>query len=137
MMLADEKWRIIIGALEIVPTQPSNGYCQCIPFGTFYPTTVSASTPWACQSFAQNSSGSGSSYYSCNWISQPTFTKVRKPSDGVVLAESAENFPGTIHNSLMTNTAHFQARNNEQTREKLLGLWNGAIAQGEYLLDED
>lgn len=50
-----------------------------------------------------------------------------KPNDGVVLQESAQNYPGADNgmDNIMTNTNHLQMRNNFKTQLKLESLMNG------------
>lgn len=52
------------------------------------------------------------------------YMEVYKPNDGVVLAESAVDFPGAIYISeLSTRSNHFQMRNDQSTKDMLLELY--------------
>lgn len=63
--------------------------------------------------------------------------KELKPSDGIVLAESAANLPGMGYFSSMPNTSHMQMRNSEETRKSLLGLFeDNSIYQGWFKLEK-
>lgn len=55
------------------------------------------------------------------------YEKYIKPNDGVVLQESAQNYPGADNGSdnIMINTNHIQMRNNSKTQEKLESLMSG------------
>ena len=45
------------------------------------------------------------------------------PSDGIVLAESAMNYPGAGHVDVMPASNHMQMRNDSNTKAKLLKLF--------------
>lgn len=60
----------------------------------------------------------------------------QKPSDGVVLVESAANYPGTTEETRkkMLNTSHMQMRNNGELKKGLLLLYNGDLGDF-FILD--
>ncbi len=63
--------------------------------------------------------------------------KELKPSDGIVLAESAMNLPGSNYQLLLPNTSHMQMRNSEETKKTLLGLYDdNSIYQGWFKLNK-
>jgi len=56
----------------------------------------------------------------------PTTALIVKPSDGVVLAESAKTWPGVNAVGLpLEGSNHFQMRNDSQLKIALNGLYNG------------
>ncbi len=53
------------------------------------------------------------------------FSKTYKPSDGIILQESAQNFPGAIFNWKMLGSNHQQMRNDSNTKTALNMLFRG------------
>jgi hypothetical protein len=64
-----------------------------------------------------------------------TYQWTSKPSDGVVLAESAMDVNGdneTYGPQLLLSSSHMQARNNDAIRDKLTQLYDGAFGMFFY-----
>ena len=61
----------------------------------------------------------------CVQIETASMTLVDKPSDGVVLAESAANYPGANYSRELTGSNHTQMRNDANTKDALLRLLEG------------
>ncbi len=60
----------------------------------------------------------------------PNTVLMVKPSDGVVLAESAKTWPGVnAVGEPMKGSNHFQMRNDSQLKIALLSLYNGDITE--------
>ena len=57
------------------------------------------------------------------------------PSDGVVLAESAMDYPGAGHVDVMPASNHMQMRNDSNTKAKLLKLFDEEF--GVYFFTEE
>ena len=55
----------------------------------------------------------------------PNTALMIKPSDGVVLAESAKSFPGSKPGGPLEGSNHFQMRNDSQLKIKLKDLYDG------------
>ena len=55
----------------------------------------------------------------------PNTVLMVKPSDGVVLAESAKGFPDATVGAPLNGSNHFQMRNDSQLKKALLGLYDG------------
>lgn len=58
--------------------------------------------------------------------------RIRKPNDGVVLAESAAGLPHFAPPVAMSNTNHQQMRNSEETKRVLNALFDGDLDPGAY-----
>ena len=63
----------------------------------------------------------------------PVINKVVRESDGVVLKESTQGFPGTSGANRLDFANHFQVRNCEQTRTGLLLLFETGAGSDFFL----
>lgn len=114
----DDKYKLIIGALEF--QKNIKYYCEC-ENPTEY-SKVEISDPSKCLSKKFGKNG----LMLCQVVSEVTFDRIEKDSDGVVLAESASNLPGaTFSPQKMDNSSHMQARNNEALKGGLTKLYDG------------
>ncbi|MBK9271717.1 MAG: hypothetical protein IPM48_08955 [Saprospiraceae bacterium] len=119
---ADDKWAEIIGSLVI--ERKTSYFCECFDSNTGQDSYYEIKSPSECIKNPKPGK-------TCNVNDQYYFEKSYKPSDGIVLAESASEFPGA--NSLpvgsasreMVNSSHMQMRNDKNTRDKLTLLMNG------------
>ncbi|MDO8367504.1 MAG: hypothetical protein Q7T20_11945 [Saprospiraceae bacterium] len=126
MQRVDDRWKFIIGAKQWVPNAPEACMCEWINSldGWSHFGPAMASTPEECEFFAANYNVPGE-YVSCSW-SPASYVLEAKASDGVVLQESAQAFPGAIPH-YMDQTNHFQMRNSSKTKEALLKLYEGDL----------
>lgn len=114
---ANRSWKKIIGATLMVDSL--EGYeCICIDQSIGSDVTRIVPTPADCttQGDESNCFLMGASY---------NIFQIKKPNDGVVLAESAMQFPGAAYIDFMAETNHQQIRNSFQTKLKLNGLFTG------------
>ncbi|MEI2694766.1 MAG: hypothetical protein WBO44_03435 [Saprospiraceae bacterium] len=114
----DDEYKKIIGALEFVRTQQL--FCLCLNKNTNEESKTAISNPSQCITPGYP--------WICGTVTESTYSRVEKDSDGVVLAESASNLPGGITNGptrLMDKSSHMQMRNDHNTAAKLKLLYNG------------
>jgi hypothetical protein len=123
MLAADETYKTIIGAVdtELLPT------CVCTkedPEGDAFSMNMLHITNEAdCIDIPLNST-----YDECVW--KTILRGVRKESDGVVLRESAQAFPGALGYFRMDKSNHFQMRNDSNTKNALLWIYNSSLSGG-------
>ncbi len=132
----DPVWRTTIGAEILAPV--ITGYrCKCSGFfinenGKFeelYEESI-VDNPEAC---IPSQIGPK---IKCHTSAIVKINKTLKASDGIVLAESAMNFPGAWEPILLSNTSHMQMRNSLETKRVLLDLYDGKIANSGFKLDK-
>lgn len=111
-------------AIGAKATQTSTStYCECIDID--YEPIEENVFPGPCPP----NSGPGSGSF-CYEYTQTSTTVLNKPSDGVVLAESANNQGQlTAPPVQLNNTSHMQARNNTAIKNALTNLYNGAYGE--------
>ncbi len=111
---ANDKYKIAIGALEI-PILEDNTVCIC----------ESGDPGGGAGSFSLTLPGPCAEGSSCRTVENVVLgTPNRYPSDGVVLAKSAMDYPGAKAVQ-MRGSNHLQMRNDENTRVGLNQLWDG------------
>lgn len=115
---ANDEYKKIIGA--IAPVATTQHYCECVNFATNEVTQTPINDPSDCQVVLNREQA-------CYPVTQTTIEMVEKPSDGVVLAESAGNFPGAAQNVKMPGSNHQQMRNDENLKKGLLKLFSGSL----------
>ncbi len=122
-MNVDETYKTLIGAVD----QELKQTCICTkldPEGDLFSLAIPAITNAIdCAAYPANST-----WDDCVW--KEAIQSVRKESDGVVLRESAENFPGAAGYFRMDKTNHFQMRNNSETKKALLWIYNSSSNPG-------
>ena len=118
----DSQWKIIIGAHI---TRPEPKYrCTCVYEGTpgepgeTWDSFVD--DPSECQDYSV-----GGEHFECTASTEIEYVveTLSLPSDGVVLAESAMDYPGAGHVDVMPKSNHMQMRNDSNTKAKLLKLF--------------
>jgi pimeloyl-ACP methyl ester carboxylesterase len=117
---ANDEYKKIIGALETQTT--SQHYCECVDFTTNETTQTPINDPSDCEPVLNN-------VQFCYPITETTVELIEKPSDGVVIAESAGNFPGASNNVKLAGSNHQQMRNDKNLKSKLNELFNGRLDQ--------
>ncbi len=116
---ANDRWKVIIGALEPVNGNVYDG-CECA-----YPAGESGWTPFIPMDFEVADCTSDFPDRWCRTLyAQGQIGWTEKAADGVVLAESAIAMPGAQEVE-MPGSSHMQMRNDDQLREKLLLLFEG------------
>jgi hypothetical protein len=122
---AEETYLSLIGAVDY---QIAGCHCDCLEkYGndpTPYEVLHSIDCDDNCDNF-MNNPPPNTNVIHCDYAI--VYEKYIKPNDGVVLIESAQDYPGANNGSdnLMTNTNHLQMRNNSETHEKLQSLLSG------------
>lgn len=129
---ADDRYKVLIGALE--PTIQQTGWeCWC----RIKKSDGTVVTDWHLSGFAtQNPDecqtaplGIGGLIEECAWRPLLETVYVEKPSDGVVLAESASMYPdglgGGAKAVLLPGSSHMQMRNDANTKTALQDLFDG------------
>ncbi|MEP7196528.1 MAG: hypothetical protein ABI851_08410 [Saprospiraceae bacterium] len=116
---ADDKWEEIIGALQI--TEKKKYFCECISNNNEEIKEITDPAECPLRKGSKK----------CHILEEIEYIKSYKPSDGVVLAESASEFPGATTlqpggpSRELTNSSHMQMRNDDNLRQKLTKLYNG------------
>ena len=110
----DDQYKIAIGALEYVTRKED--WCTCLDRAT------SITTEW--RIFPGDLCINGTTTR-CRAFIKTIVDKVYKQSDGVVLAESASNWADADYVQRLNFSSHMQMRNDENTRESLINLYNG------------
>ncbi|MEN0003152.1 MAG: hypothetical protein AAF798_03375 [Bacteroidota bacterium] len=106
---SNNEYKIMIGARTLETTVTQN--CMCLgPSG--FTITPSNGQPCADQE-------------ECSLVASVDVEWIEKPSDGVVLAESAGSMPQANYSVLLPNTSHMQMRNNKEARNFFNALFGG------------
>ena len=105
---ADKTWKSMTGHLSFGPDPSGLGICE----GSTGPNANVGFT--ACMV-------AGGQYW---W---PYLVETARPSDGVVLVESAKAFPGAKVGNALEGSNHFQMRNDSQLKLRLTELYDGTI----------
>lgn len=116
---ANDRYKLAIGAIDF-EYDTSGEICECKDFldGTWSSQVITTySTP--CSMVHENE------HDYCTNIPATVYTQVNKDSDGVVLVESAANFPGASTSYKLSGSNHLQMRNDPNTKDALLKLLNG------------
>ncbi len=119
---ADDKWADIIGALTL--TRKTTYFCECVDTHSGKETTTEVNSPADCNPMPKPG-------VHCHLNIITEYEKSYKPSDGIVLAESASEFPGASTLPMgapsreLTNSSHMQMLNDANTREKIKELCRG------------
>jgi hypothetical protein len=117
---ANDQYKAIIGAqTSSVVTQ---NYCECYNFNTGEETRTPINDPSDCVPILNQE-------FFCYPVTENIITITEKPSDGVVISESAGNFPGASHNVKLDGSNHQQMRNDDNLKHKLKDLFNGKLEQ--------
>ncbi len=126
---APDRWNLLTGAKSFDPVITNIYNCNCV--------TVDYSghviSQWSQQTTnladCASSGGNGNFKYCSSTIigSSTTYQEVNKDSDGIVLKESAMNYPGVSlsNTALMPGSNHQQMRNDSNTKDQLLKLFSG------------
>ena len=110
----DDNYKKIIGAL-VYQTRKEN-WCSCLDKSTGRTTEYKLDPGEACVS--------PPSFY-CREFIKTIIDKIYKPSDGVVLAESASDWPDATVVKRLDRSSHMQMRNDVNTKATLTQLYNG------------
>ena len=124
---ANEAYKQMIGA-RVITTQREGYWCLC-----HHP--ISDSIPFS-MTIVQDSLDCGTSDLNAECFIYPRWVQTieEKPNDGLVLAESAGQFPQAVSVILMPSTNHQQMRNSSVTREVLKRIFNGQIPNGAFFI---
>jgi pimeloyl-ACP methyl ester carboxylesterase len=121
---ANDKFSTTIGALDFQEVQSTAFECNCESYD-YDGNTVSQWTEFSDSPNCPNYGPFSGCNFTGNTDIQTTFIPITKESDGIVLRESAENFPGAASIGRMEGSNHQQMRNDSNTKQKLLELWGG------------
>ena len=123
---ANDRFRLITGAKSYSSLTTTGYECNCDEYD--YDGQVILNS-WTTEVTDPNDCRGNTWLQSCNLGNQTsvtTWSENNNPSDGVVLKESAENFPGCQFTAAMPGSNHQQMRNDSNTRERLKELFNGS-----------
>lgn len=120
MMGSDDQYKIIIGAL--VYQTRTETWCRCTNRSTGEVTVQKLNPGDLCL-------GDPGIPLVCNTYKKTFIDEIRKDSDGVVLAESASNYPDAQVQVKMLNSSHMQMRNDDNTRFTLRTLYDGGYGK--------
>ena len=122
---ANDKFRTITGALEVTETPISVYECNCTSYdydgNQVGGDWIELGDENGCPSYGWLTGCTPTG----NFVSSVRYNTVPNASDGIVLAESAKNFPGAVHKIEMMGSNHQQMRNDSNTRDRLNELWRG------------
>ena len=122
---ANDRFRVITGALETITTQIQVPECNCSAYD-YDGNEVSSWTAFGDANGCPTDLGwLTSCYLNGNIVTTNEFTTVENPGDGIVLRESAMNFPGAQAIAVMQGSNHQQMRNDTNTKNRLNELWGG------------
>jgi hypothetical protein len=110
----DDEYKKIIGAL-VYQTRKEK-WCSCLDKSTGRTTEYKLDPGETCISLTPNY---------CREVIKTFIDKIYKPSDGVVLAESASNWPDATAVKRLDRSSHMQMRNDANTKASLTQLYNG------------
>jgi len=147
---ANNSYKAIIGGYEVNPVWEGQCFCTVTydEYGVVYVQPIGADNPTDCELASQ--AGNGWTY-ECDFdVTNFQWEIIDRPSDGVVLAESAANMPGqtfiqdpntiSINNPddplddvgnlfLMKRSNHIQMRNDVNTQTALENVFNGKVGE--------
>ena len=121
---ANDRFRNINGSLGIQETPIMVNECNCTAYdydGNSIYDWIELGDELGCSSYGWLTS----CYPTGNLVPSVSLSISDKDSDGVVLAESAMNFPGAQAVAVMPGSNHQQMRNDSNTKKRLLELWGG------------
>ena len=118
-------WEELTGALTFKQVKSQTGTCICGSGPTGEPDPNSYTFP--CHA---NELGNINCNGFLTFIADTEISEVRKTSDMVVLSESASAFPGAVHKFPMPGSNHFNMRNDKNTKQLLLDVFNGVSGLG-------
>lgn len=129
---ANDRFRLLTGALSYQSVTTTLFDCQCAEYD-YYGNIVSfwenyVSDPATqCQMYTNPWGNWVDCWANGNTYSYTDYIQVNKPSDGVVLAESASDFPGCLpqNKKEMIGSNHQQMRNDSNTKLRLNELFLG------------
>jgi hypothetical protein len=130
---ANDKFATTIGALDFQEVQTTGYECNCESVD-YYGNTVYQWTELSDSPNCPNYGAWSGCSFTGNTDVQTTFIPITKESDGIVLRESAENFPGAASVGRMEGSNHQQMRNDTNTRDRLNELWDGQRGSFFYTL---
>jgi hypothetical protein len=110
----DDQYKIVIGALEI--ERIKENWCSCYIEATGQTEEWKLSPGDICVHPGTKN---------CVTFTKTVFNRVEKGSDGVVLVESASNWPDATYSLKVNGSTHMQLRNDENTRSTLYDLLEG------------
>lgn len=125
----DRTWAPLIGAETYEEVIETGCYCRWWKDGTRLTEWEWAGIDYGFGCDIYEDQGDAGLIRICEVIPMQVLQIKQLPSDGVVLAESAANYPGTteITRKKMTNTSHMQMRNNKELKDGLNALYDGNI----------
>ncbi len=126
---APNQWNLLTGAKSFQPVISNVYNCNCVTLD--YNNNVISQWSQQTTNLADcASSGVNGGYKYCSSTiigSSTTYQEVNKASDGIVLKESAMNYPGVspanVHD--MPGSNHQQMRNDSNTKKRLKELFDG------------
>ena len=120
----NNRWKIMIGALDMIPNGNTLCYCNCSeynPNGPAFEFVNSISCSEDCSIFEDN-------YITCTGFEEQELVGFNTTSDGLVTKESAIAFPNAKYPPLrMLGSGHMQMKNDSQLKYALNALYNGDV----------
>lgn len=121
----EETYLSLIGAVDYVV---AGCHCDCLEKYGSDPTPIEVLHDIDCDencSYFEDNPPPNTNVIHCDYAI--VYEKYIKPNDGVVLVESAQDYPGADNDddNVMLGSNHLQMRNDENTEEKLISLMNG------------
>jgi len=121
----EESYLSLIGAVDYVV---SGCHCDCLEKYGSDPTPYEVLHTIDCEddcNYFEDNPPPNTNVIHCDYAI--VYDKYIKPNDGVVLVESAQNYPGADNGNenVMLGSNHMQMRNDSNTDEKLFNLMNG------------
>jgi hypothetical protein len=125
LLKSNNQYKTLIGSREVKLVQTTQWECICEGSGTNN-QSIPVNDPKECEKYAK-----------CYAVSSLGMVEVvtEKPTDGVVLAESAAAFPMATIGQEMKKSNHQQMRNDENTKAALNGVFDGAY--GDYFYTKE
>lgn len=120
----NNRWKYMIGALEMIPNGNILCYCSCNEYNPSGPAFEFVN-PISC---SEDCSIFEDMYINCTGFEEPELVGYSTVSDGLVLKESAVGFPNAKYPPLrMLGSGHMQMRNDSQLKFALNSLYNGDV----------
>ncbi|MEZ5032896.1 MAG: hypothetical protein R2787_16020 [Saprospiraceae bacterium] len=120
----NNRWKFMIGALQMVPNGNTLCYCSCNEYNPNGPAFEFVN-PISC---SEDCSIFEDMYINCTGFEEPEMVGFNTTSDGLVIKESALGFPNAKYPPrLMNGSGHMQMRNDSELKEALDALYGGDV----------
>ncbi|MCF8239604.1 MAG: hypothetical protein K9I85_15685 [Saprospiraceae bacterium] len=120
----NNRWKTMIGALDMLPNGNTNCFCSCSEYNPSGPAFEFVN-PISC---SEDCSIYEDFYINCTGFEEPELIGFNTTSDGLVIKESAIAFPNAKYPPLrMVGSGHMQMKNDSQLKSALNALYNGDV----------